>query len=54
MISYYTSLVEVHPAAKHGIADEDIEHAVKNAMTIDDQNNDTPALPRTRPECGSP
>ena len=34
--------MEIHPSApKHGIADEDIEHAVKNAMAIDDQ-----ALPR--------
>jgi hypothetical protein len=34
--------VEIHPSArKHGIADEDIEHAVSNAMTIDDQENDT-------------
>jgi len=41
-ISYYTSPVEVHLSArKHGIADEDIEHAVTNAMTIDDQDNDT-------------
>jgi hypothetical protein len=35
-------LVEIHPSArKHGIADEDIEHAVSNAMTIDDQEDDT-------------
>jgi hypothetical protein len=34
--------VEVHPAARRrGIADEDIEHAVANAMTIDDQDDDT-------------
>ncbi len=34
--------MEVHPAArKHGIADEDIDHAVANAMTIDDQDDDT-------------
>lgn len=34
--------MEVHPAArKHGIADEDIEHAVANAMTIDNQDDDT-------------
>jgi hypothetical protein len=34
--------VEIHPSArKHGIADEDIEHAVTNAMTIDDQQDDT-------------
>jgi hypothetical protein len=29
--------VEIHPSArKHAIADEDIEHATRNAMTIDD------------------
>jgi len=29
--------VEIHPSArKHGIVDEDIEHAVTHAMTIDD------------------
>lgn len=34
--------MEVHPSAlKHGIADEDIEHAVTNAMSIDDQEDDT-------------
>jgi hypothetical protein len=33
--------VEIHPSArKHGIADEDIRHAVINAMTIDDQEDD--------------
>jgi GNAT superfamily N-acetyltransferase len=33
--------VEVHPSArKHGIADEDIEHAIDNAMAIDDQEDD--------------
>jgi hypothetical protein len=35
-------LVEIHPSArKHGIADEDIEHAVRNAMAIEDQADDT-------------
>ncbi|MGA8745751.1 MAG: hypothetical protein WB507_07800 [Solirubrobacterales bacterium] len=30
--------MEIHPSArKHGIADEDIEHAVENAMSIDEQ-----------------
>jgi hypothetical protein len=30
--------VDIHPSArKHGIADEDIEHATANAMSIDDQ-----------------
>lgn len=27
--------------AKHGIADEDIEHALRNAMAIDDQDDDS-------------
>jgi hypothetical protein len=34
--------VDIHSSArKHGIADEDIEHAVENAMSIDDQDDDT-------------
>jgi hypothetical protein len=34
--------VDIHPSArKHGIADEDIEHATQNAMSIDDQEGDT-------------
>jgi hypothetical protein len=34
--------VEIHPAAfKHGVAEEDIKHAVEHAMTIDDQDADT-------------
>lgn len=34
--------MEVHPSArKHGIPDEDIAHAVENAMAIEDQDNDT-------------
>jgi hypothetical protein len=34
--------VEIHPAArKHGVADEDIEHATTNVMTIEDQDDDT-------------
>jgi len=34
--------VEVHASArKHGIADEDIKHAAANAMTIDEQDDDT-------------
>lgn len=41
-VSYYNSTVEIHPSARrHGIADEDIEHAVAHAMTIDDQEDDT-------------
>ena len=33
--------MEIHPSArKHGIADEDIEHAIDNAMAIDDQEDD--------------
>jgi hypothetical protein len=36
------SAVEIHPSArKHGIADEDIEHAVENAMSIDERDDDT-------------
>lgn len=39
---YYDTLVEIHPAARrHGVADEDIEHATANAMAIDDQEDDT-------------
>jgi hypothetical protein len=34
--------VEVHSSArKHGVADEDIEHAIDNVMSIDDQDDDT-------------
>jgi len=34
-------MLEIHPSArKHGIADEDIEHAVNHAMAIDDTHND--------------
>lgn len=34
--------MEIHPSArKHGIADEDIEHATKHAMAIDEQDDDT-------------
>jgi hypothetical protein len=34
--------VEIHPAARrHGIADEDIEHAVTNAMVIEAQEDET-------------
>jgi hypothetical protein len=33
--------VDVHPSArKHGIADEDIEHATAHAMAIEDQDDD--------------
>ena len=28
-------------ARKHGVPDEDIEHAVQNALAIDDQDDDT-------------
>jgi hypothetical protein len=42
VVSYYNCSVEIHTAAlKHGIAAEDIEHAVQQAMTIDDQDDDT-------------
>jgi hypothetical protein len=34
--------MEVHPAArKHGVADEDIMHPTDNAITADDQDDDT-------------
>jgi hypothetical protein len=34
--------VDVHPSArKHGIADDDIEHAMTHAMVIEDQDDDT-------------
>ena len=33
--------MEIHPSArKHGIADGDIEHAIRNPMTIDDLDDD--------------
>jgi hypothetical protein len=34
--------VEIHPSArKHGSADEDIEHAMRRPLAIDDQDDDT-------------
>ena len=34
--------MEIHPSArKHGIADEDIEHAMRHALANDDQAYDT-------------
>jgi hypothetical protein len=34
--------VEINSSArKHGVADEDIEHAIDNVMSIDDQDDDT-------------
>ena len=34
--------MEIHPAArKHGVAEEDIKHAIDHAMSIDDQDDDT-------------
>lgn len=34
--------MEIHSSArKHGVADEDINHATTHAMTIDDQPDDT-------------
>lgn len=34
--------MEIHPSAlKHGVGEEDIEHAIDNAMAIDDQDDDT-------------
>ena len=39
---YYDIVVDVHPSArKHGIADDDIEHATTHAMTIEDHDDDT-------------
>ena len=36
------AFVEIHPSArKHGISDEDVEHAAEHAMTIEDQDDDT-------------
>ena len=33
--------LRIHPSArKHGIEDKDIKHAVKQAISIDDQNDD--------------
>lgn len=35
-------MLEIHPSArKHDIADADIRHAVENAMSIDDRDDDT-------------
>lgn len=37
-----TIFLVIHPSArKHGISDADIEHAVGNAMSIDDRDNGT-------------
>lgn len=34
--------MDVHSSArKHGIADEDMQHAAENAMAIEDQDDDT-------------
>ncbi len=34
--------MEIHESAlKHGIAEEDIQHAVSNAVAIDDRDDDT-------------
>lgn len=34
--------MEIHGSARrHGVADDDIQHAVNNAMAIDDQDDDT-------------
>jgi hypothetical protein len=34
--------VDVHPSAfKHGTAEEDIEHAIRQAMVIEDMDDDT-------------
>jgi hypothetical protein len=42
IVSYYNSGVEIHSSArKHGVDDEDIEHAIENAMNADEQEDDT-------------
>ena len=34
--------MDIHPAARrHGVADEDIRHATANAVTADEQDDDT-------------
>ena len=34
--------LDIHQSArKHGVTDQDIEHAVTNALAIDDQDDDT-------------
>jgi hypothetical protein len=41
VVSYYNTPVEIHPSARnHGVADEDITHAMRNAITTDDQDDD--------------
>jgi hypothetical protein len=41
-VSYYDSPVEIHSSArKHGVADEDIRHAIEQAMSIDIQEGGT-------------
>ncbi len=40
-ISYYTKAVEIHSSArKHGVADEDIRHAIDHALAIEDAGED--------------
>jgi hypothetical protein len=42
MVSYYNSPVEIHPSArKHAVADEDINHAVENAIAMDSETDKT-------------
>jgi len=39
-------LVQIHPSArKHGIADADIEHATRNAMAIDNLDDELRLYP---------
>lgn len=34
--------MEIHSSArKHGVDDEDVEHAIENAMSVDGQEDDT-------------
>jgi hypothetical protein len=40
VVSYYVTIVEIHPSArKHGIPDEDIEHATRHAMAIEERDD---------------
>jgi hypothetical protein len=41
IFSYYNKQVEVHDSArKHGVADDDIVHAIDNALAIEDAGED--------------
>jgi len=39
--SYYNNRVEIHESArKHGVADQDIVHAIDNALALEDAGED--------------